>query len=100
MTGGPLETLLADRPVVTDGAWGTELMALGPPTGHRPDVWNLTDPERVMAVARRYVEAGSQVILTNTFQANRFALRDDAAEAAATNRAGAEISCAAAEMSR
>lgn len=87
-----LPDLFADGPVLTDGAWGTQLQAQGLPAGHRPDLWNLTDPARVEKVARSYVDAGSQIILTNTFQANRFALRDHAVDAPAINRAGAEIS--------
>ncbi len=60
--------------LITDGAWGTELQALGLPPGTNPDTWNLTHPERVEAVARAYAEAGSQVILTNTFRANAMAM--------------------------
>jgi methionine synthase I (cobalamin-dependent) len=70
-----LEELIASGPVVTDGAWGTELQARGLPLGECPDGWNLTAPERVEEVARAYVEAGSRVILTNTFRASRLALR-------------------------
>lgn len=69
-----LTQLLAAGPVVTDGAWGTELQARGLPAGEIPDVWNLTHPERVAEVARAYVAAGSRVILTNTFGANRLRL--------------------------
>ena len=92
MTHPLIAELMARGPVLTDGAWGTELQATGLPAGHRPDVLNLTDPDRVMAVAQSYVEAGSQIILTNTFQANRFALGPDAGDVTAINRAGAEIS--------
>ena len=56
-----------ERSVLTDGAWGTEFQARGLEAGECPDHWNLTHPDRVEAVARAYVEAGSQVILTNTF---------------------------------
>ena len=84
--------LVADGAVLTDGAWGTQLQARGLRAGHRPDLLNLTDPDRVGAVAQSYVDAGSRIILTNTFQANRFALRDHAGDVAAINRAGAEIS--------
>jgi 5-methyltetrahydrofolate--homocysteine methyltransferase len=89
-----LDQLLAAGPVVTDGAWGTQLQARGLPVGACPDLWNLEHPERVEEVARAYVEAGSQVILTNTFGANRFMLgRHGAADrVVAINRAGAEIS--------
>lgn len=89
-----LEQLLAGGPVVTDGAWGTQLQARGLPVGACPDLWNLEYPERVEEVARAYVDAGSQVILTNTFGANRFALERHkvADRVAAINRAGADIS--------
>jgi len=81
-------------PVLTDGAWGTELQARGLAAGEVADVWNLTHPERVEEVARAYVEAGSRVILTNSFRANRVALGelDEAARAAEVSRAGVEIS--------
>ncbi len=92
MTAALIEDLVAGRPVLTDGAWGTQFHALGLPPGQLPDFWNLTHPDRVEAVARSYVDAGSRVILTNTFQANRFALRDAAPDVAAVNRAGAELS--------
>jgi 5-methyltetrahydrofolate--homocysteine methyltransferase len=88
------EQLLAHKPVVTDGAWGTEMQARGLPIGGCPDAWNLTNPERVEEVARAYVEAGSRVILTNTFGANRFTLERHglAARVLEVNRAGAAIS--------
>jgi 5-methyltetrahydrofolate--homocysteine methyltransferase len=44
--------------------------------GEFPDLWNLSQPERVAEVARAYVEAGSQVIITNTFGANRIRLAE------------------------
>jgi len=69
-----LTRLLQSTPVITDGAWGTQLQALGLPSGECPDAWNLTHPEHVKRVARLYVEAGSKVILTNTFRSNRIAL--------------------------
>ena len=69
-----LREWLADGPLTTDGAWGTELQARGLEPGAAPDTWNLTHPDRVEAVARAYVEAGSQVILTNTFRANSIAM--------------------------
>jgi 5-methyltetrahydrofolate--homocysteine methyltransferase len=75
--------------LITDGAWGTQLQALGLAPGAAPDTWNLAHPERVEAVARAYVEAGSQVILTNTFRANAVAMEGDLE---AINRAGVAIS--------
>jgi methionine synthase I (cobalamin-dependent) len=89
-----LQQLLARGPVVTDGAWGTELQARGLPVGEFPDAWNLTHPERVGEVARAYVAAGSRVILTNTFGANRIRLAENglADRAHEINRRGVEIS--------
>lgn len=54
-----------------DGAMGTELQKLGLRTGQDPCDWNIERPEAVGAVHRAYLEAGSRVILTNTFGANR-----------------------------
>ncbi len=89
-----IEKLLADAPVITDGAWGTQMQARGLPIGGCPDEWNLSHAEQVEEVPRAYVEAGSQIVLTNTFRANRVALADYglAQQAAAISRAGAEIS--------
>jgi methionine synthase I (cobalamin-dependent) len=69
-----LDELTATGPVLTDGAWGTELQARGLTGGAIGDLWNLSHPDRVEAVARAYVEAGSRIILTNTFRANTIAL--------------------------
>jgi 5-methyltetrahydrofolate--homocysteine methyltransferase len=69
---------------VSDGAWGTQLQARGLPAGGAPDLWNAENPDAVEAVARSYVQAGSDVILTNTFGGNRFVLdRHGAGERAA-----------------
>jgi 5-methyltetrahydrofolate--homocysteine methyltransferase len=89
-----IEELVSTAPVLTDGAWGTELQARGLEPGSCPDVWNLAHPDRVEEIARAYVEAGSQIILTNTFGANRIALAcyDVAERAVEISRAGVEIS--------
>jgi 5-methyltetrahydrofolate--homocysteine methyltransferase len=78
----------------TDGAWGTELQALGAHPGELTDAWNLSAPEKVLAVAAAYVDAGAQVILTNTFSSNRVALErhHQDASAASLAHAGAELS--------
>ncbi len=89
-----LEQLLARGPVVTDGAWGTQLQARGLAAGECPDLWNLSHAGKVEEVARAYADAGSQVILTNTFGANRVRLADYGAadKAAEINARGVEIS--------
>lgn len=96
-----IEGLRAEAPVITDGAWGTQLQARGLPIGGCPDAWNLTHSDFVAEVAREYVRAGSRVILTNTFGANRFALErhglsDRVVE---INRAGVSLSRRAARSS-
>ncbi|MGP8175964.1 MAG: homocysteine S-methyltransferase family protein [Terracidiphilus sp.] len=88
-----LREWLAGGLLITDGAWGTELQARGLPPGTNPDTWNLTHPDQVEAVARAYAEAGSQVILTNTFRANAVAMKGVLeADLDAINHAGVALS--------
>ena len=58
-----------------DGAMGTMLQKNGLVPGHSPETLCLTDPEKITAIHRAYIEAGSQVIYTNTFGANRYKLQ-------------------------
>jgi methionine synthase I (cobalamin-dependent) len=84
---------LAGGLMISDGAWGTQLQLRGLPSGTTPDTWNLTHADQVEAVARAYAEAGSQVILTNTFRANAIAMHDCAeSQLDAINRTGVAIS--------
>ena len=80
--------------ILSDGAWGTEFQRLGAQLGACTDEWNLTKPELVRQVADSYVQAGSRVILTNSFRANSISLSHYGlqAECAAINRAGVKIS--------
>lgn len=89
-----LQRLLSKGPVVTDGAWGTQLQARGLPIGACPEEWNLSRPGDVEAVARGYVEAGSQVILTNSFGGTRMMLARHGLDGKTVeiNRAAAAIS--------
>ncbi|MFI5455724.1 MAG: homocysteine S-methyltransferase family protein [Isosphaerales bacterium] len=89
-----LSSLLGTGLIITDGAWGTEFQKLGLALGQPSDLWNLTRPEAVLAVARSYVEAGSRVILTNTFRSNPVALagHGEVEKAVELNRRGAELS--------
>ena len=96
-----LSEWLAGGLLITDGAWGTELQARGLPPGTIPDNWNLTQPEKVEEVARAYADAGSQIVLTNTFRANVIAMHGiEEAELDAINRAGVAISRRAAGQAR
>jgi 5-methyltetrahydrofolate--homocysteine methyltransferase len=60
--------------LLADGAAGTMLMAAGLPPGTPPELWNVEQPEKIIALHSAYVEAGSQIILTNTFGGNRIKL--------------------------
>ncbi len=71
------------------------------PPGTIPDTWNLTHSGREEAVARAYVQAGSQVILTHTFRANAVAMQDTPeADLDLINRASVAISRRAAGQAR
>jgi 5-methyltetrahydrofolate--homocysteine methyltransferase len=65
---------IGERVLVSDGAMGTELMAAGLAQGNCGEEWNLTQPERVLAIHRRYVQAGADCVLTNTFGGSRIML--------------------------
>jgi 5-methyltetrahydrofolate--homocysteine methyltransferase len=61
-------------PVLADGAMGTQLFAEGLQFGDPPEVWNLTHPDVVRRIHRGYLDAGSQILMTNTFGGNRLRL--------------------------
>ncbi len=69
-----LEILQRPRPLLADGAMGTLLHERGIGFENCFDELNLTDPGMVGGIHRDYIDAGSQIILTNTFGANRFKL--------------------------
>lgn len=81
-------------PKVSDGAWGTQLDLLGCPAGYCREEWNVSHPDLVLKVASSYVQAGSDVILSNTFSANPFTLEKHGYgdKVQAFNEAGARIS--------
>ena len=89
-----LQDLLTQRALIlADGATGTNFMEMGLEPGFPPDLWNLTEPEKPAALHRKFVEAGSDIILTNTFGANapRLKLHDAQDQTYEINKAGAEI---------
>ena len=69
-----LQDVIRSRPLLGDGAMGTQLMLAGLAQGNCGEAWNLTHPEKVLAIQRRYAEAGSDCILTNTFGGSRIML--------------------------
>ena len=72
---GLAELLEANGFLVIDGAMGTELFAAGLTAGDPPELWNLDHPDRIRAIHQAYVDAGSDIILTNSFGGNRHRLK-------------------------
>lgn len=66
--------LAKKRVVLFDGGMGSTLLSLGLPEGECPEGWNLSHPEVIRDIHRKYLEAGADVIETNTFGANRLRL--------------------------
>lgn len=66
-----LRMLAEKRFLLADGATGTNLFSMGLMTGDAPELWNTEYPERIAAHYRSFVDAGSDIILTNTFGGNR-----------------------------
>lgn len=95
-----LDSLLASEEcLLADGAMGTMLMAAGLERGDPPEEWNVLHPDRVRAVHRGYIEAGAQIILTNSFGGSRFRLKRHGLQerVAELNRAAAEVARAEAD---
>ena len=88
---------LRGRVLLADGAMGTQLQRAGLESGGCGEAWNIDHPDRVEAIQRAYVDAGSDCLLTNTFGASRIMLarHGDAARAADINRAAVGIARAA-----
>jgi 5-methyltetrahydrofolate--homocysteine methyltransferase len=86
---------LQTRRLVCDGAMGTQLMLAGLEQGGCGEAWNLTHPERVLAIQTRYADAGADCIITNTFGGSRIMLRRHGHEAEL-----AEINAAAVGITR
>lgn len=61
------EQLETKKIIVSDGAWGTELFKLGLRAGECPELWNETNREEILKIAKSYIDAGSDIISTNSF---------------------------------
>ncbi|MGA8263262.1 MAG: homocysteine S-methyltransferase family protein [Ignavibacteriaceae bacterium] len=89
-----LKKLGEGKILISDGGWGTFLHELGLEVGDCPEIWNVTHRQEVLGIANSYIDAGSDMILTNTFGAHpirlkHYGLQDRAFE---LNEAGASIS--------
>jgi 5-methyltetrahydrofolate--homocysteine methyltransferase len=89
-----IKTIENGKVLISDGGWGTYLHSLGLEVGECPEIWNVTQREKVLSIPKSYIEAGADMVLTNTFGAHpvrleHYGLQDRAFE---LNEAGAAIS--------
>jgi len=92
--GKVLDKIAGGRVLVSDGAWGTFLHQKGLKADECPESWNLQRPDDVLEIASSYVEAGADIILTNSFGASPLKLEGYGLEAQTIelNRSAAELS--------
>lgn len=74
--GKLLEKLKEGDIIPSDGAWGTQLQEKGLKAGESPESWNLNRPDDVYDIAKSYIDAGSNMVETNSFGGNRFILEN------------------------
>jgi len=71
-----LEAVLSSNPVLlADGATGTNYFQMGLEAGEPPEFWNMDAPDKVASLHQRFVDAGADIILTNTFGCNSYRLK-------------------------
>ena len=88
-----LKELLKRDYVILDGAMGTNLFRKGLTSGECPESWNIENPEKIFEIHEGFVDAGSDIIVTNTFGGNKFRLKLHQLESKVKelNFAGAQI---------
>jgi 5-methyltetrahydrofolate--homocysteine methyltransferase len=89
------ELLATGRPLLADGATGTNYFAAGLASGEPPEFWTVERPEEVTGLHQQFVDAGADIILTNTFGCNPHRLKLHKAEARTF-----ELAKGAAELAR
>lgn len=88
-----LEEHLAEKGILlADGATGTTLFGMGLQSGDAPELWNVDEPDKIRAMHKGFLDAGADIILTNTFGGNkhRLKLSNDAHRVRELNMAGVE----------
>ncbi|MEP9371574.1 betaine--homocysteine S-methyltransferase [Mesorhizobium sp. KR1-2] len=96
----PIDALLAEKGVLlADGATGTNLFGMGLEAGEAPELWNETAPEKIATLHQKFVDAGADIILTNSFGGTRHRLKLHHAQDRVyeLNRRAAEIARAVAD---
>lgn len=99
-TANPLQSLLTEKGVLmADGATGTNLFAMGLEAGEAPELWNEAKPENITKLHQDFVDAGADIILTNSFGGTRQRLKLHKAEGRVfeLNKKAAEIARAVAD---
>ncbi len=70
------EKLLDEKhTLLADGAIGTNLFAMGLQSGDAPELWNIDQPQKIAKLYRDFIDAGSDIVLTNTFGGTRYRLK-------------------------
>ncbi len=90
-----IRDMLGKEVLFFDGAMGTQLQALGLQPGEVPESWLFSHPEQVQAIHSKYVEAGCNIIKTNTFGANGIKLADTTLDVVETVKQGVALAKAA-----
>ena len=96
MANNRFEQLLRDREwVLADGATGTNYFSMGLQSGDAPELWNVEHPDRVASLHQQFIDAGADILLTNSFGGSAYRLKLHQAE----HRVG-ELNAAAAAIAR
>jgi 5-methyltetrahydrofolate--homocysteine methyltransferase len=92
--GKIIDQIKAGKTLVSDGAWGTFLQQKGMKPGECPEEWNLTHPDEVFDIAKSYIDAGADMIETNSFGGTKFKVEKYGLgdKVFVLNKAAAEIS--------
>ncbi len=93
MNDSSLSKAVRDATLLADGAMGTQLQLAGLEPGGCGEAWNVDRPDRILEIQRRYVEAGSECLITNTFGGSRIMLErhDEGERVIEINRAGVAV---------